>query len=395
MVARYRRSFAVGGLLIGLSTFQAEFDFGVPQFQLVLEPIMLAFAAGVALVAARIWIGPGGALGAAVFFVVVRGAIALIVGPVLGETTPHLPLYLVEALCVEGAALLVAPRRGYSFGVLAGGLIGTVGFFAEYAWSHVWMPVAWPPSLIGEAILPALVTAIAGGVLGAYLGGSFAAAGSRRERFAAPPVVPAAVATLAIVAVVGLNVGDQTPSGWSARVALDDVRSGPERTVDATVRLDPASVGDDAYWLQAIAWQGGGLVVDPLERVGPGVYETTKPIPVHGTWKALIRLQSDNYVAGVPIYLPEDSAIPAPGVSASASFERPFVDETEILQRELKSGVPGYLAGIAYSIVAAIVLGLLLLLGWVLNRIARPEGGGDRRGPAPSRPRSTAREATV
>ena len=56
--ARYRRAFAMGGLLIGLSTFQAEFDFGVPQFQLVLEPIMLAFAAGIALVAARIWIGP-------------------------------------------------------------------------------------------------------------------------------------------------------------------------------------------------------------------------------------------------------------------------------------------------------------------------------------------------
>ena len=73
----------MGGLLIGLSTFQAEFDFGVPQFQLVLEPIMLAFAAGVALVAARIWIGPGAALGAAVFFIVVRGAIALIVGAVL------------------------------------------------------------------------------------------------------------------------------------------------------------------------------------------------------------------------------------------------------------------------------------------------------------------------
>src|SRR5262245_16713394 len=53
VVARYRRVFAMGGLLIGLSTFQGEFDFGVPQFQLVLEPIMLAFAAGVVLVAAR------------------------------------------------------------------------------------------------------------------------------------------------------------------------------------------------------------------------------------------------------------------------------------------------------------------------------------------------------
>src|SRR5687767_13792525 len=88
-LAAGRRFFAMGGLLIGLSTFQAEFDFGVPQFQLVLEPIMLAFAAGIALVAARVWIGPGAALGAAVFFIVVRGAIALIVGDVFGQTMPH------------------------------------------------------------------------------------------------------------------------------------------------------------------------------------------------------------------------------------------------------------------------------------------------------------------
>ncbi len=394
-VARYRRAFAMGGLLIGLSTFQAEFDFGVPQFQLVLEPIMLAFAAGVALIASRIWIGPGGALGAAIFFIAVRGAIALIVGDVFGQTMPHLPLYLVEALCVEGVALVVSPRRGYAFGAAAGVLIGTVGLFAEYAWSHIWMPIPWPSSLISEAIVPALVTAIAAGVLGAYLGGSFAAGGSRRERFAPPPVLPAALATVAIVAAVGLNIADQTPSGWSARVTLDDVDSGAQRTVNATVRLNPPSIGDDAYWLQAIAWQGGGLVVDHVEQVSPGVYRTTKPIPVNGTWKALIRLQRDNYVAGVPIYLPEDSAIPAPAVHAPPSFDRPFVDETQILQRELKSGVPGYLAGIAYSIVAAIVLGLLLLLGWVLNRIARPEDGPGRRDPAPARPPSGAREATA
>ena len=102
------------------------------------------------------------------------------------------------------------------------------------------MPIPWPESLIAEALLPALITAIAAGLLGAYLGGSFAAAGSRRSGFAAPAIVPAALATVAIVAVVGLNVGDQTPSGWSAQVTLDEVRSGPERTVDATVRLDPA-----------------------------------------------------------------------------------------------------------------------------------------------------------
>ena len=97
----------MGGLLIGLSTFQAEFDFGVPQFRVVFQPVLIALAAGVALVAARVWIGRGGALGAALFFLALRGVVALLVGPVLGETTPSLPLYLGEALRVEAAALLL------------------------------------------------------------------------------------------------------------------------------------------------------------------------------------------------------------------------------------------------------------------------------------------------
>ena len=40
----------MGGLLIGLSTFQAEFDFGVPQFHMAFHPVLIAIAAGVALV---------------------------------------------------------------------------------------------------------------------------------------------------------------------------------------------------------------------------------------------------------------------------------------------------------------------------------------------------------
>ena len=47
--------------------------------------------------------------------------------------------------------------------------------------------------------------------------------------------------------------------------------------------------------------------------------------------------------------------------------------------------MPGYLAGIAYTVVAAIVVSLLILLGWVLNRIARPDDQRprQRREPAP------------
>ena len=40
-----RASRSTGGLLIGLSTFQAEFDFGVPQFRIVFHPMLIALAA--------------------------------------------------------------------------------------------------------------------------------------------------------------------------------------------------------------------------------------------------------------------------------------------------------------------------------------------------------------
>jgi hypothetical protein len=371
--ARNRRAWAMGGLLIGLSTFQAEFDFGVPQFQLVLEPIMLAFAAGVTLVAARMWVGPGGALQAVLFFVVVRGTVSLIVGPVLGETTPHLPLYIVEALCVEGAAFVLDPRRGYAFGAVSGALFGSVGFFAEYAWSHIWMPVPWPPELIGEALPVALIAGIASGAIGAFLGGSLTAARGDRAGRRAPALGPALAGLVALVAAIGLNVGDDTPGGWRADVTLSEASPAPERTVHATVRIDPASAAEGAYWLQGISWQGGGLNVDHLEEVEPGTYRTTQPLPVHGTWKTLIRLHRDDTVAGVPVYMPEDTAIPAPAVPAKPQFSRPFVDETQILQREQKDDVPGALVAVAYTVVAAIVAGLLILLGWVLQRLGDVE----------------------
>src|SRR4051794_25110454 len=56
------RALIAGGFLAGLSIYQGEFDYGVPQFELVLQPLMIAGSAAIALVAARVWIGRGGAL---------------------------------------------------------------------------------------------------------------------------------------------------------------------------------------------------------------------------------------------------------------------------------------------------------------------------------------------
>ncbi len=80
-----RRCMLGGGLLIGLSVFQAEYDFGVPQFRLVHQPLLIALAAGCALVAVRLWAGRGAALLAAAFYMLVRGGVSVLVAGVIGS----------------------------------------------------------------------------------------------------------------------------------------------------------------------------------------------------------------------------------------------------------------------------------------------------------------------
>lgn len=80
----FLRYLSFGGLFIGLSVYQIEFDFGVPQFRLVLQPMLIAGAAALAAVAARTTMGRGAAVIAAVFAIALRGGVALLVGPILG-----------------------------------------------------------------------------------------------------------------------------------------------------------------------------------------------------------------------------------------------------------------------------------------------------------------------
>jgi hypothetical protein len=373
-VTYFRRVSAMGGLLIGLATFQAEFDFGVPQFNMVFHPVLIAIAAGIALVAARIWIGPGAAVGAVGFFLVVRGIISLIVGPVFGETTPALPLYLGAALSVELAALLISRERPLALGAAAGALIGTVGFWAEWGWSQLVMQLPWNDAFLPEALIASTVAGVAGGLIGGLLGsglrGKLPQVGTARLAFGA--------GMLAIVAVMATFLVPSEPDGYRATVTLTDERPAPNREVTAQVRIDPADAAEDANWVQMTSWQGGGRIVDRLERTGPGTYESTKPVPVYGDWKTMLRLHEGNALLGTPVYLPEDPAIPAPEVKAEQHFTRTFVDETTILQRELKDDVPGWITVAASLIVLLISLSFILALAWGLGRAAGGAGGETR-----------------
>jgi hypothetical protein len=168
-----------------------------------------------------------------------------------------------------------------------------------------------------------------------------------------------------------------SPTTVSAR--LHTLHPGPDRTVSATFRLHPADAADGSQWLTALAWQGGGLVDDRLEQVGPGTYRTTEPIPVHGQWKAIFRLADGRALQAAPIYLPNDPAIPAKGSPAKPRFTRALVRDKKVLQREYVGG-PLWISLPSYLLLLAIAAMWLVAIGIGLNRLGGGGGGGIRRG---------------
>jgi hypothetical protein len=185
-------------------------------------------------------------------------------------------------------------------------------------------------------------------------------------------VVPIAALALVAVFIYAAPISQGDPV--KATVELDDITPAPQRTVKMVVRVDPEDAADDARWFTATAWQGGGSVIDRLKEVAPGVYETTKPIPVYGQWKTTIRLHKGTAIQGAAVYFPEDPAIPAPAVQAPATFTRDFVLDKKLLQREQKPDVPGALTTFAYIVVLMIALGLLFSLTKGLRRLDRMSG---------------------
>src|SRR3954463_9233561 len=231
----------VGSLLIGLSTFQAEFDFSVPQFRLVWQPLLLALAAGMGLVAARVRLGRGGALAAALFFIGLRGLLSLLIGPIFGQTTPHFPLYIVEAGIVELVALRWGRSRPITLGAAAGVLIGTVGFAAEYAWANIVDTIGWPPSLILEGVVCAFVAGVAGGIIGGWIGRAVTP-GVAKERVPRWVVPTGGIAALAVIAWAIPMPNGNTPK---ATLTLTPAKSlGTQPQVNVQAKLDPPDAAD-------------------------------------------------------------------------------------------------------------------------------------------------------
>jgi hypothetical protein len=324
----------------------------------------------VAFVIARALAGRGGALAACGFYLVVSAGMSLFVGPVMGDSLPHFPTYLAAAACVEVAALVAKPsERLRSFALLSGVLVGVLGTLGEWGWSHVWMPIAWPAHFVPSALLAGVPAAICGALVGAFVAGALAPRRVSRLGEGRRAWLPAAGAMVGFAVILALLVPNDVPAGSSATVSLTPAGDG---RADATVAVHPAALAEDADVRQELAWQGRERSVQaPLERVGPGVYRTTRPLPIDGSWKALIRLQNGSTLADVPVYLPADPAIPAQGIPALPRFTRPLVADHELLQRERKREVPGWLWGAGIATVLVMIGLILAILGWSLDRVAR------------------------
>jgi hypothetical protein len=347
---------SLGAILVGLSCFEGEFDFGVPQFQVIYLPVLIAATAGFTLVLARTALGPWGAVKAVVAYVIVRGSIALIVSGPLHHTFPRFPLYLASALVVEVVALWLGTDNRLRYALISGVAIATVGMIGELAWVKLSGWADWPVN-DARVFLVVPVVAVAAAVLG----------GALSRPVWAQRTVPGLAAGLAGVVLAGTllsllprNVGHVeatiylTPVGQQAAVAVE---------------LAPEDAARHATAFGVVSWQGGGRVSAKLNEVGPGRYVSSRPLPVTGDWKTMVGLQRGSEVMAVPVYLPADPEINAPAIAALPQRHAAFVRNTALLLREQHAG-PTW-PGVAGYSGLAIMVGLWTgLIAFVANRIS-------------------------
>jgi hypothetical protein len=352
--------------LQGLSAPLGEFSFGVPQFQQIFHPLILCIASGFALVAIRLVHGRIWALGITVVNLALMSSDILSMG---GDTagpvqTRDAGLFVVSALVVELAALLLGTRRTVRFAVVSGLGIGTIGLAGEWLWNQqAYQP--WNANLLPDAVILGTIAAVAAALVGV----AFARAAGAHTDVAATTErpAPAIVAIAGVVVLVTLilplprGVGDVEASVTIERT--DDLAA--SALSDATeqayvdVELNPPDAADEARWFQATAWQGGGLVLADMKELSPGRYRSAEPIPVGGNWKSLLRLHRGGELMTVPVFLPADPAIGESEISAVDRTQR-FEAETAYLLRETRPND---------QLVARLIYALLVLvsMAWVAS----------------------------
>jgi hypothetical protein len=271
--------------------------------------------------------------------------------------------------------------------VLGGATVAAATVAGEYPWARLVRPMPWPVDALPYALLWGALTGAAVGAVAVWLharldevGDGSGLVAARRGRH---PHVFALAAVATLVAVIAYNAPprDDLPAAGSgsapsaapgATLSFDEVTTAERRTAFVEARAHPRGLTQEAWWFEALSWQGGGRVKAEMTEVAPGVFRSERPVPLHGDWKTLLRLHLPVHtMVSVPIYLPADPAIPAPAVKAVDGADREFVAEQEILRREESKDVPAWLWGIGYTVTFALFGLVFALIGAAYALAAR------------------------
>jgi hypothetical protein len=375
-----RRNLAAA-MVLGLSTFQLEYDDGVPQWQALYQPVLIMLATAIALVAARVAFGRGWALIMSLNFVGARAVLALVVGPGLGHVVPRFPLYVGVALAIEAGAWLARRRGPVATAVACGLAAGTLGLASEWGFSHLWGRHPWQLALF-PGIWVAVLVAVAAAVVGVALGRVV----SHRSAGVPRPLLAGAFAALVLGLLVPLPrnttamsaVMRTTPAGPVVAAVNRDGLPSPYRLVNVDLVVSPASAPVGADWFEALSWQGGGERNTPLVQVRPGEYRTASPVPTGATWKTIVWMAKRDVMMSAPVSFPLDVEYAQAPIVPRAVQTVSFVPSSSLLMREAHTGAAwpmilayGGLLGVALLWIGVLVAGFV--------SVARGTGAGGGR----------------
>ena len=371
-IFRYILSMA---LMLGLSTFQLEFDLGVPQWQVLYHPVLIAIAVSVGLVAARAAFGRGWAVRAAALFLAARGLLAVVIHEGLRHTMPHFPLYVGVAIVVEIVFAVTERQSPVARGVLAGIAAGTVGLATEWGWTHVFGRVPWQTSLL-SSIWIAVLVAVGGGVIGLAMGRVLSL---KRASIAVPVLVVSGLIVIAGLAAAYPRHGQRSTAtirtsfvgpGPGITVVAVDGEVSIERPVNVSVTMTPPDAAKNADWFVIDSWQGGHLITTNLVPTGSGTYRADGPVPTGGSWKSLVVLFKHDVVAAAPVWVPGDLQYRLPVIPVVPVRTAPMARATKLLTRESHGGA-AWPAVVAYTGLLGTVLVWLALLIFAFSVLDR------------------------
>jgi hypothetical protein len=207
---------------------------------------------------------------------------------------------------------------------------------------------------------------VAGGILGALFAG-----GLRGELPARRTARMLAIGAGLAFLVVGANALIHSEQrNVRATIALHP--AGKPGYANVTARFDPPSAAQNAEWVDGLAWQGDGLIVSHMKHVSGGTWTTTKPLPLSGHWKSMLRIHKGRSLLAAGLYLRADPAIPFKGMRAANGSTQTMVYDQHFLQLERKPNTPVYLWTPAVTIVLLLCGAFLVLLAIGVGRLGRP-----------------------